>query len=220
MFAALLSFILWFAGLLSPIANAFVLTSANGAEPFTPDIAIVVALLMAASVSVVVAVNHFGARRSLPFLTIGFVGLALLSLSLSTLLSVDIVFTPIAVSGLIAALTMQTYRLRDRDAQLADKLVASSKRIETFKNSDIEHRVQSGLKLLDTVFSLKEAIVFRRDYDGRLVPCARLRAGATSVDTAQNHTWRDTVRLCERAIKQTKMIVEQNEGDPLISRFL
>ena len=74
---------------------------------------------MAASVSVVIAVHHFGARRSLPFLTIGFVGMALLSLSLSTLLSVDILFTPIAVAGLIAALTMQTYQPRDGEGQLA-----------------------------------------------------------------------------------------------------
>jgi len=57
-----------------------------------------------------------------------------------------------------------------------------------------------GLKLLDTVLSPSEAVVFRRDDDGRLVSSARLRAAQGGpTDTSRNSAWRDGVRLCERA---------------------
>ena len=63
-----------------------------------------------------------------------------------------------------------------------------------------------GLKLLDTVLALDEAVVFRFDEQGALAQAARLRsqaqgASANAAVSGERHSaWREGVGLCERAV--------------------
>jgi signal transduction histidine kinase len=114
----------------------------------------------------------------------------------------------------LSAVTIQVKRLRERDLELTEKLSASSGRLESPHGDDAEHRLLSGLQLLDNVLSPSEAIVFRRDNDGRLVSSARLRAAqGSSLDTSRNSAWRGGVSLCDRAISAGKIIVEKIESE-------
>jgi PAS domain S-box-containing protein len=179
------------------------------------------AALLILVVSLVAAINvgQFGGRRAFHYLGSGFLGLAALSLAASQFLSFDIHFTPVALAALISAITMQVERLRERDIELTEKLLASSWKLEPLEANDAEQQLLSGLKLLDTVLSLTEAVVFRRDSEGRLMSSARLRAKEVSLDTARNSAWRDGVSLCERAISAGEFIVEKIQSGDLAANI-
>ena len=210
--AASLSLGLWFAGVLTSLQNAFVLLPKPvGAATalLVPSFWMGAALIVVGSFAVAVPVGRVGGRRAFPYLGGGFLGLAVSSLFASWFFAVDVLFAPIALAGSISAIAMQAKRLRKQDMELTQKLIASSN-LEQLQAANAEHRLLSGLKLLDTVLSPNEAVVFRQDGDGHLVSSARLRvAQGSSLDTGRNSTWRDGVSLCERAMAAGDVIVEK-----------
>jgi signal transduction histidine kinase len=207
---------LWWTGLLTSLQNAFVLVPKNSTRGLvTPGIWLGAALIFAVALLVAIHMSRFGGRRSFPFLGAGFLGLAAVSLIASWFYSVDILFVPMALAGAISGIAIQVKRLRDRDLELTEKLIASSGKVESVAD-DAEHRLQRGLKLIDTVLAPSEAIVFRPDSYGHLTPAARLRTtqGAFS-DTSRNSAWRDGVSLCERSMATGEIIVKKIEpNDP------
>ena len=212
--AGSLSLALWWTGLLTSLQNAFVLLPRDPQVGLTaPSFWVGAALILTVSLAVAIDVGRFGGRRAFLYLGGGFLGLAAVSLLVSWFFSVDILFVPVALAGSVSAVTIQIKRLRERDIELTEKLIASSGKFESLA-SDAEHRLLSGLKLLDTVLAPSEAIVFRRGDDGRLVSAARLRtAQGANADTSRNSVWRDGVRLCERSMATGQIIVEQIESD-------
>ncbi len=120
------------------------------------------------------------------------------------------------VASLLAAVTVQTHRLWSENSRLTEKLIESSAKLSSFSVDEARSRLESGLKLLDTVLSLKEAILFQRESNGNLVSVARLRAStSSSVETGRNSTWRDGINLCERAIKAGQIITHELENNEL-----
>jgi signal transduction histidine kinase len=211
--AAGLSLALWSTGLLSSLQNAFLLSPKNkGAILSVPSFWIAAVLIGVPSFAVTINVGRFGGRRTMPYLVGGFLGCAGLSLFASWFYSVDILFLSIALAASISAAAMQVTRLRAEDQELTDKLIASSAKLDSRKVNDAEHRLLSGLKLLDNVLSPTEAVVFRRDSAGRLVSSARLRVNGPS-DTGRNSAWREGVSLCERAMTLGELVVEKVESD-------
>ena len=212
--AGSLSLALWWAGLLTSLQNAFVIIPKDVPVGLTvPGFRVGAALILTVSLAVAVDVGRFGGRRSFLYLGGGFLGLAAVSLFASWLFSVDILFVPVALAGSISAVTIQLKQLRKRDIELTEKLIASSGKFESVAN-DAEHRLLSGLKLLDTVLAPSDAIVFRQGGDGQLVSAARLRAAqGASPDTSRNSAWRDCVRLCERSMATGEIIVEKVNSD-------
>ncbi|MFN2456209.1 MAG: ATP-binding protein [Pyrinomonadaceae bacterium] len=209
--AAGLSLGLWSAGLLTSLQSAFVFTPKNFLLK-VPSFWIGALLIGIPSLAVAANVGRFGGRRVLPYLGTGFLGLAGLSMFASWFFSIDILFTPIVLAFSLSAATMQLKRLREQDQELTDKLVASLSKLASRKANDAEHRLLSGLKLLETVLSPTEAVVFRRDSGGKLVSSARLRVSGSS-DTGRNSAWREGVSLCERAMAADEIIVENDSRD-------
>ncbi len=215
--AAGVSSALWLLGLLAPLQKAFVVFPKNkDLFLISPNAWVGVGLILIVAISVAVDVNRFGGRRAFPYLGGGFLGLAALSLFASSFLSVDILFAPIALAACVAAVAVQVTRLRERDRQLSEKLIASSDRFETLKTDDGEHRLLSGLKLLETVLSPTEAVVFRRDGDGHLVSSARLRSNGSNLPEAgRNSAWRGGVSLCERSMAAGEIIIERADQNAM-----
>ncbi len=218
--AVLLSFGLWYSGFLSSFSHAFVLGPTQEAVKLVrPSITTLVILMFVLSGAVVAIIGRWGARRSFPWVGGGFIGLAVASLLSSWLFSLDVLFAPLALAAVISAFTMQLLRLLTQDTEFTEKLVASSWKLESLKNNDAEDRLNSGLKLLDTVLMPSEGVVFRRDANGQLVSSARLRTNGGSIDTGRNATWREGVKLCERAIKSGDLVVENNESDDVATNI-
>lgn len=214
--AGSLSLALWFSGLLASVETAFVLAPRHGGMILvSPGIRTVIAMVFGVSIAVAFVVARFGTRRAIPFVGGGFVGLAALSLGTSWYFAVDICFIPVGMAASLAGLTVQVKRLRQQDFVLTDKLNSSSLQLGMVRADDAQQRLLSSLKLLDTVLSPTEAVVFRRDIEDRLIPSARLRLPASSMDTSRNSVWRDGIKLCERAIKQSEVVVEKSTNDEL-----
>jgi signal transduction histidine kinase len=214
--AGIVSCALWSAGLLLSLQNAFVvMPKGAGLALTTPNFYVGAALIFVVSFAVAIDVGRFGSRRAFLYLGGGFLGLAAVSLFASWLFSLDILFAPIALAASLAAVTIQVIRLRERDIELTEKLIAASAKFEAVPAADAESCLLRGLQLLDTVLSPNEAVAFRLDRDGRLTPSARLRPTQNgSLDTSRNSIWRDGINLCQRAIAAKEIILEKIEGEP------
>jgi len=200
-------------GYLQPLQNAFVVLPRNsGAQLSRPSFWLGSLLIGIISVAVAFAVARFGGRGVFPGLLLG----AALSFAGSRFFGVDLLFVPTAMAASFAAIVMQTYRLRREDLGLTEKLIESSSRMGSLQTDDAEQRLLSGLKLIETVLSPVEAVVFRRDAMGHLVSSARLRsANSSSPETGRNSAWRDGVSLCERAMKAGEILVEKSDNAEL-----
>jgi signal transduction histidine kinase len=69
-------------------------------------------------------------------------------------------------------------------------------------------RLTSGLKLLQTILPLEEAVVFEPDDLGALVPCARLRTNPSgALEPGRNTVWRHLIKLCDQAVETGEIAV-------------
>jgi signal transduction histidine kinase len=213
--AGLCSFALWYAGLPDALQHLFILRPAGAAGSLlSPEIWPGAALIFGGSYTVAAIVGRLGASRAFRYLGIAFVALAGISLLASWFVSIDIIFVPVLVASLLSAACSQFKRLRDRELELTKKLRAASATFKSAHDDDAKDFLMRGLQLLDTVLSPSDAVVFRHDRSGQLVPAVRLRAAqSNTLDTTRNASWREGVKLCERAIKKAELIVEKVDSE-------
>ena len=138
---------------------------------------------------------------------------AILSFAAAKYFSVNLFFLRISFVILLPIFFVHLKKLWLIDSELTEKLVelASAGHILEGKSADL--RIESGLKLLETVMPLSEAIVFRLDKNGGLTAVGRSR-NENSIDSliARQNAWRESVALCERALESRTTIVETDEN--------
>ena len=204
-------------GLLESLENAFIVVPANkDVFLISPEFWLGTLIIGGVSLVVTSAVARFGGRGAFPFLGGGFLGLAAVSLAVSRFFLLDILFVPMALASVIAAVAMQINRLRNEDIKFTEKLIRASSKRGSLQADDAEHRLQSGLQLIQTVLAPNESVVFRRDNMGHLVSTARLRSALNSngQETERNSAWRGGVNLCERAMAAGEILVQKvDNGD-------
>ncbi|MEN3327908.1 MAG: two-component system, OmpR family, phosphate regulon sensor histidine kinase PhoR [Acidobacteriota bacterium] len=118
-------------------------------------------------------------------------------LSLDALTSVSL----IVLSGILCLLLIHVGRLWSIDRKLMRSLFNSS---TAHSNSivDANGRLASGLKLLNTVLPLSEAVVFRCDDSKGLETVVRYKSPAPNPqDPRRNAVWREGIKLCKQAAK-------------------
>lgn len=199
---------LWDTGLLASVQAAFLLAPPEGAaEAIMPQKWIALLLIQSAAIVAGFAVERAGARRASLFICGGIAAWCAVSFLGSYFLQIDVVFAPAAMSVLAAAFLVQASRLWQVDVMLARNMRRVAVQTHALEGGAASARLMSGLKLLETVLPLDEAVIFHPDENNHLAPAARLRASANaSSDVARNSTWREGVELCERAVKTGKML--------------
>jgi two-component system phosphate regulon sensor histidine kinase PhoR len=212
--SAATGFALLWTGVLAPLQNLILITAANQkALPLFSNSWFGALLVFAAAFLVATIVDYFGLRRPLIYLSGALLGLDIVSVVVSWIFSRDILFFPLVVAVLVSMAAVQFKRLRRQENELTEKLLDAPFRRGSRSNEG-DHRLLSGLKLLDTVLAPTEAIVFRRDSAGRLVSSARLRAASGIMpETERNSIWREGIKLCERAIANREIVVEKVGAD-------
>jgi two-component system phosphate regulon sensor histidine kinase PhoR len=190
-------------GLIDSLQSAFVVQVARGEAPLqSPQPWLGLLLIVAISASAGFFVSRAGARRSFVVLGLGFLAMCGVSLVTSKYFKVDILFAPMALGALGATFVVQLYRLWLIDSVLTDHLAETAARTDTLETGEAQARLMSGLKLLQTILPLEESVVCQQNESGRLVPCARLRAGPSgSQDTNRNALWRKLIKVCDRAVE-------------------
>ncbi|MEO7971518.1 MAG: ATP-binding protein [bacterium] len=212
--SAAIGFALLWTGPLALLQNLILITAGNQkAAPLFSNFWFGALLVFAAAFVTAMIVECFGLRRPLIYLSGALFGLGILSVAASWIFSRDIHFVPLVVAVLVSAAAVQFKRLRRQENELTEKLLDAPFRRGS-RSEEGDRRLLSGLKLLDTVLAPTEAIVFRRDGAGGLVSSARLRAASgTMPETERNSTWREGVKLCERAIATREIVVEKVGSD-------
>ncbi|MBV9957994.1 MAG: hypothetical protein JO360_06205 [Acidobacteria bacterium] len=199
---------LWDTGLLSSIQAAFLLAPPEGAaEAIMPQKWIGLLLIQSAAIVAGFAIERAGARRASLFICGGIAVGCAASFLASYFLQIDVVYAPAAISVLTAALLVQAARLWQVDMFLTRHLRRASVQTHAIEGGAAHARLMSGLKLLQTVLPLDEAVIFHPDENNHLAPAARLRTEGNAVhDAARNSAWREGVELCERSVKTGKML--------------
>jgi signal transduction histidine kinase len=124
------------------------------------------------------------------------------------LLDLDVISSAglVVVSGILCLCLIHVYRLWWIDRQLTRSLFRSS----TANTGSIVHangRLASGLKLLNTVLPLSEAVVFRYDESEGLQTVVRYKSPAPNAqDPRRNAMWREGIKLCQQAAKTGKLV--------------
>jgi signal transduction histidine kinase len=197
----------WRAGLIDSLQSAFVVDVGPGEAPLqTPQIWIDLLLVVTVSTCAGFFVGRVGARRSFLFLGMGFLAMCASSLLVSRYLKIDILFGPMALGSIAAVFLVQLHRLWLIDTLLTSRVNETVSRTDALDLTIAENRLTSGLKLLQTVLPLEEAVVFQPNERGELVPCARLRAGSSgSIESGRNTVWRKLIKLCDQAVKTNEI---------------
>lgn len=178
-----------------------------------PTFGFVTLLISVISFAAILIVHRLGARRSFPYLGGSIIALALVHWLVARFLSFDILFTPMALAIALAVIATQAQRLWNLNSKLTERLIHSSSKLNSLQADKTNSRLNSGLKLLDTMLSPQEIIVFQRDIEGSLVTAARLRApNSGSLDTSRNSTWRESITLCERSLETRSMLTQKLEN--------
>jgi signal transduction histidine kinase len=208
----------WVVGVLASPAALFLFDDpANRSVP--PQAWVVLLLIASAGVGSGFALERLGARRALRIVAAALILLCAASLAVSRFLHLDIVFAPMMLAGFGSLAAAQARRLWRIDALLTENVERVAVRPSPLEGRGANARLLSGLRLLDTVLPLEEAVIFRLDEAGLPVQAARLRAATTHGHAApareqsnaksdRNSAWREGVAMCERVMAGGEMIVE------------
>ncbi|HKG14125.1 MAG TPA: hypothetical protein VKB12_12315, partial [Pyrinomonadaceae bacterium] len=202
----------WGVGVLSSPAALFMFDDSS--TPSVPPQAWVVLLLVASAGAFGgLAAERLGARKGLQVVVGALVVLCAASLVASRFLHLDIVFAPVMLACCGSLAAAQARRLWKIDALLAENVGRVASRPSVLEGRGASARMACGLKLLDTVLALDEAVVFSFDEQGALAQAARLRsqtqgAAANAPVSGERHSaWREGVSLCERAVASRELTV-------------
>ena len=170
------------------------------------DSSFVLASLIACALALSFTVTRFGLRRSWRQIAIGVIALVGLCMVGSVFFGVDSLLVPLLVTSGLSLLLIQVHRLWSIDRELCRTLLNSP-----INGNDstvaANARLMSGLKLLNTVLPLNEAVVFHCLQSNYLEAVARFKGPAPSAqDPRRNSVWRDGIELCQQAVATGRLM--------------
>jgi signal transduction histidine kinase len=171
-------------------------------------------LLIFLGVFVSYLAETYSVKKILPY-AIGFLVVWFaLSVAANAFLNVGLMFILVFSIVTLTLCMVQVKKIWLIDSELTDKLVALASTGHLLEGKPAEMRIESGLKLLETVLPLSEAIVFRFGEGGELTPVGRARSENSLNDSliSRQIEWRENVRLCEQALAVRETVVETDEN--------
>ena len=180
-----------------------------------PQVWVVLLLIGAAGLGGGFAAERLGARRALLVLAVTLLLLCAGSLAASRLLHLDIVFAPMLLAGVGSLAAAQARRLWKIDSLLTENVERLAVRRSALEGRGADARLLSGLRLLETVLPVEEAVIFRLDEAGSTTQAARVRAstpGAARDDGDRNSAWREGVETCERVMRSGELEAKAEES--------
>lgn len=172
------------------------------------------ALLLGLGVFVAYLAETYGVKRVLPF-SVGFLASwFVLSVLAKAFLGVGLMFILVFLIVALTLLMVQIKKLWLIDSELTEKMVALASTGHHLEGKPADLRIESGLKLLETVLPLSEAIVFRYDSNRELTPVGRARNDNSNDSLiARQAAWRENIELCEQALVTRQTVVQTDENN-------
>jgi len=172
--------------------------------------------IFAAMIAVAIAVGYLSEKYSvkrilkfaLPFAllwaVLSFIAAKYFGVNLFFIRMLSVIFLPVCLVHL--------KKLWLIDSELTERLVELASAGHVLEGKSADMRIESGLKLLETVLPLSEAIVFRLHLDGDLTPVGRARSENMMDSMRRQIAWRESIALCERALQSRSTVIE-TDGD-------
>jgi signal transduction histidine kinase len=202
---------IWWAGSVPTSLTNFIPVSGIS----SPDLHVAAVVVGLFCVTVGVVLQHFGGRRSVPFVLVAFVLVVLAGLVALRFYSVDLLLAPLLIGGIISLLLVHMNRLWQVDRTLAGRLLKRVTEKRLLKTPAANGRLMSGLKLLQTILPLQEAVVYQVDTLQNLHIAARLKTASDDSQTAnRNSLWREGINLCQRAMITGDLVVQPPADGP------
>jgi signal transduction histidine kinase len=177
----------------------------------TPDISSAAVGLVVYSLALSLTINRFGLRRSWRYIIVTVVFVASAGLAGAHFFGLDLLPIPLILTGSLAVLLVQVNRLWTLDRKFARTLLHSQLNRGDSAAVSANSRLLSGLKLLNTVLPLNEAVVFHcleSDFEA----VARLKSqGSSAPDNRRNSVWREGINFCRQAAATGKLVIPKND---------
>jgi signal transduction histidine kinase len=215
--AGLLGYCCWRLGALPEVFPRFALEPSTGdTVELLTSVPLAAAVLAIYSIAIGLTLNRFGLRRSWSYLLFGIAVVCSVSLVAAHFLGMPLLAIPLLFSGGLTILLVQVNRLWRVDRALTHTLFTPSNGAGQ-QTTGANTRLMSGLKLLNTMLPLHEAIVFQC-VDGSFEAVARLKGSSQSApDTKRNSVWREGISLCERAVSTGQLVSEAAQASSTVA---
>ena len=135
------------------------------------------------------------------------------------LLDLDIIASTslFVLSGILCLFLIHVNRLWSIDRKLVRSLF-NSPTATAASIVDANSRLASGLKLLNTVLPLNEAVVFRCDESEGLQTVVRYKSPAPNPqDPRRNAVWREGIKLCQRAAATGELATQPGQNSSTVA---
>ena len=167
------------------------------------------AVIIVTGASVGILTENFSLKRIAPYIFYFVIILFCASVAANKAFGISLIFIPVTVTILLAALASHIKKLWLVDTEFTEKLVALASTGHLLEGKSAELRIESGLKLLETVLPLSEVIVFSFSQNGEFNPVGRSRNGKTPDCAVERQSlWRENVELCEKSLSTRQTVVE------------
>lgn len=207
--AGVMGFATWYFGIVpTSLPHLELLINTASLTPLAPEVVggVIAALALLSGLTL----DRFGARKSLVYLAVGVLFLAVVCGVASRFLAIDVPLVPAIIAIILAAVLVQISHLLNLDRQLVKSLMTTSRQGELVTSGEAKKRLMSGLELLSTVLPISEAVVFRCSTEHDFEAVARLKGNGTGqlVDTNRNSIWRDGVKLGLQSVKTKDLAIQ------------
>jgi Signal transduction histidine kinase len=157
-----------------------------------------------------------GIRRCWLYLITTLLLVPLYSIATSRLFRIDLLPLPVLFGGTLSLCLVQVFSLWQLDRLLSKALLKSASGSDSVKTAEAKSKLANGLKLLNAVLPLNEAVVFQCTTTREFQTVAQFKGDTAHLNDANRHSvWRDGVKLCERAVATRKLVLKApSDGGP------
>jgi hypothetical protein len=212
LFAGLVAYACWRLGVLPEVFPRFAVEPSNSDTVELLSSAPLAAVVIATfSILIGLTMNRLGLRRSWSYLLFGVAVACSASLLAAHFLGTVLLTVALLFNAGLTILLVQIHRLWRVDRALTRTLFTSQD-ASGHQHAGANTRLMSGLKLLNTMLPLNEAIVFQL-VDGSFEAVARVKGSSqTAADTKRNSVWREGLTLCESAVATGQLVSDASKG--------
>jgi signal transduction histidine kinase len=125
-----------------------------------------------------------------------------------------VLFLPGSISIIVTICLVHLKNIIKFDTILSKKLSSLTNSGHSAERLETDLRVESCLKLVETILPQSETVVFRFDKKGKLSPIGRTKAEKASSSSAlRQNKWTEVLQLCENALKSKTSIVQVDSSE-------
>ena len=168
--------------------------------------------LVGFSVALSLIISRLGLRRAWSYIGASVLLVTTFYIIGSEFFGVDLLIVPLLFSAGLSLLLVQINRLWSLDRQFARTLLNSPVTTSDSRMAS-NARLMSGLKLLNTVLPVNEAVVFHYGESDTLEAVARFKGSTPNAqDPRRNYVWREGIQLCQQAAAKGELVSQTTDG--------